>query len=61
MKNEIVEKYIFNYDNLDEEERKNIYNEIKDSLNSLDLYKVLDFCLKYTDRKYLKGKNYYGY
>ena len=57
MKNEIVEKYIFNYDNLDEEERKNIYNEIKDSLDNLDLYKVLDFCLKYSDRKYIKGKN----
>ena len=57
MKNEIVEKYIFNYDNLDEDERKNIYNEIKDSLDNLDLYKVLDFCLKYSDRKYLKGKN----
>ncbi len=57
MENEMVENYIFNYDNLDEEERQDIYDAIKDSLESLDLYKVLDFCLKYSDRKYIKGKN----
>ena len=55
--NSQIESYILNINNLSEEQRKDKLIEIENSLDNLDLYKLMDIVYKYTDANFLKDNN----
>ena len=55
--NSQIESYISNINNLSEEQRKDKLIEIGNSLDNLDLYKLMDIVYKYTDAIFLKDNN----
>ena len=55
--NSQIESYISNINNLSEEQKKNQLIEIGNSLDNLDLYKLMDIVYKYTDAIFLKDNN----
>ena len=55
--NSQIESYILNISNLNEEQRKDKLIEIGNSLDNLDLYKLMDIVYKYTDANFLKDNN----
>ncbi len=56
MKTKEIESYIFDYEDLLDDEREELIKGIEDNLEDVDVYKILDCFFKYSDKKYLKGK-----
>ena len=55
--NSQIESYILNINNLSDDQKNSQLKEIGNSLDNLDLYKLMDIVYKYTDANFLKDNN----